>query len=196
MRRPRLAEPLVSQETLESLVQRAQRGDAAAFAALIGRYERTALAIAYARLGDAEAAGDAVQEALLKAWQSLRTLDEPARFAGWLAQIVRNMATDHQRRRQRQRADAGSVEPASLDTPPAELARQERRAAIDAALAALDEVARQIVTLRYFDNLPSREIAALVGLSPAAVDMRLSRARAELRTILDPSTDAPASGGW
>ena len=70
--------------SLEDLVRSAQGSDSRAFAALIGRYERTALAIAYSAIGRGDRAGDAVQEAFARAWQKIGTLKEPARFGSWL----------------------------------------------------------------------------------------------------------------
>ena len=53
------------------LVEQARRGDREAFAALIRQHERTALAVAYAATGEAASAGDATQEAFLRAWQRI-----------------------------------------------------------------------------------------------------------------------------
>ena len=49
----------------------------------------------------------------------------------------------------------------------------------------LDEISRPVVVLRYYEGMPSRDIADLLELTPAAVDMRLSRARKQLRLLLD-----------
>src|SRR5947207_8998062 len=51
-------------------------------------------------------------------------------------------------------------------------------------VARLDEASRTVVVLRYYENLSSADIAELVGATPAAVDMRLSRARRTLRELL------------
>jgi RNA polymerase sigma-70 factor (ECF subfamily) len=186
------------------LVERARKGDAAAFAALIARHERACLAIAYAKLRNPDAAGDVVQEAFLKAWQGIKTLGNAASFGAWLGQIVRNLATDLQRTKLRR----GQVE--SLGTPADGLAADlaadesgnptaiaaghETARLIEEALSKLDETTREIVTLRYFDGLASREIGAMVGMSPAAVDMRLSRARQELRAMLGSVVDPFVAG--
>src|SRR5436309_747359 len=74
----------------EDIVRRAKAGSHEAFAELIRRFERPALAIAFAVLADGEAAGDAVQDAFLRAWQKLDELRQPERFGAWLAGIVRN----------------------------------------------------------------------------------------------------------
>src|SRR6478752_2724151 len=91
------------------LVMRAGRRDPTAFAALVSTHERTALAVAFAVLGDASAAGDVVQDAFIKAWQRLPDLQDPDRFPGWLAQIVRNTAIDARRRQPAPASDVDGV---------------------------------------------------------------------------------------
>lgn len=169
------------------LVLQAKRGDASAFAELIRRFERTALSVAYGCVSDASTAGDVTQEAFLRAWQRLGELKEPDRFGAWLTRIVRNLAADHIRRRPFQQVESMQVleglEPSRID-PTADLDRAEMRHRIDEALHSLDDTTRCAVVMRYYDGLPSKRIGELLGLSPAAVDMRLSRARAELRDKL------------
>lgn len=184
------------------LVDRARSGDAAAFAQLIRLFERTALALAHAALGDANLAADVVQEAFVKAWQRLAELKEPQRFAAWLSRMVRNAAIDARRRRSVLKfqpldaVDAGHLGSDRHD-PAGQFQEREQqrelRRRLDAALGSLDELTRSAVTLRYYEGLSSKQIGELLELSPAAIDMRLSRARAELRQLLTPVADKPQS---
>ena len=193
--------------TWEEVVRRAQHKDASAFARLIDRHERAALSVAFGVLSDANAAGDAVQEAFVRAWERLVDLKEPARFGPWLCGIVRNLAID-QLRRSRNEPRAGSEVPAVKELrhdgrhpgqsyghdPSEELTRRERHDAIAAALDTLDEVSRSAVVLRYYDGLSSKQIGELLDLAPAAVDMRLTRARRVLRDRLGPAELTPGIG--
>lgn len=181
---------------IAALVRRAAGGDRGAFAAVIDAHERPALAIAYATVGCAATAADVVQEAFLRAWQRLGELDDPSRFGAWLARIVRNLSVDAIRRRPRTEVAVEPEHLAALPSAAPEDAAQtaETRQQINDALAQLDEVTRVIVTLRYYQNLSSRQISGLVGLSPAAVDMRLSRARSELRKRLGSCRETGADG--
>lgn len=173
-------------ETTSHLVTRAQAGDAAAFGELIAQHERAALALAYATVREASTAGDVVQDAFLRAWQKIGELQDAGRFGAWLGRIVRNMATDAVRRgpRPTESLDDDRHAATTRGTAPAadeHRERRELRQSIDAALATLDELSRCAVVLRYFEDLSSKEIGDLLDLSPAAVDMRLSRARTQLR---------------
>jgi len=178
------------------LVVRSRRKDAEAFAQLISRYERVALSIAFAVLGNGDAAGDVVQESFLRAWQRLDELKDPRCFGTWLCGIARNLAIDAKRRSKHVKFsfDACSAEPAMIaderlaPDPIDELSRREQQARVADALQELDELTRSAVILRYYDDLSSKEIAELLQISPAAVDMRLSRGRQALKSILNPVT--------
>jgi len=191
----------------DQLVVRSRRGDAAAFAALIGSFERVALSVAFGVTGDAQSAGDVVQDAFLRAWQRIADLKEPERFGGWLCGIVRNLAIDAARARAVRTRVAhdlhevacGGGPPASPELGPLdELGLREECGRVAAALATLDDVSRSAVVLRYYDNLSSKQIGELLGVAPTAVDMRLMRARRQLRAHLEMAEQwqsRPANGG-
>ena len=178
---------------IAGLVRRAQARDATAFAELIGRYERMALSIAYSVLHEPTAAGDVTQDAFIRAWERLGDLKDPARFGPWLSGVVRNGAIDARRRNKLQprsmQADPSQAQAVVASgrwtaDPLDELSRRERHETLESALAELDEVSRSAVVLRYYDNMSSKEIGELLDLAPTAVDMRLSRARQQLRRKL------------
>ena len=180
------------QQELIRLVQQSQQRDPAAFTRLIRRYERTALSVAFSALGgapgDGERAGDVVQEAFVRAWERLPDLKEPASFGPWLCGIVRNLAVDTLRRsRLRPVADPENVDPFQRVAPDPhdELDLQEQRRLVAEALQELDETSRPVVVMRYYEGLSSKEIGEALGIAPAAVDMRLSRARQQLRRKLE-----------
>lgn len=172
--------------TLEALVTLARDGDAAAFEHLVRQFERPALSVACAITGDGHLAGDAVQEGFFRAWRRLGELRDPSRFPAWLTGIVRNAAIDCLRRNRRHAAaDLPAAMPAPEDADPAEAtARRDAQRRLEQALAELDETTRMAVALRYFDGMNSEQIGRMLEISPAAVDMRLMRARRQLRRKL------------
>jgi RNA polymerase sigma-70 factor (ECF subfamily) len=164
------------------LVERAQRKDRAAFDELVRRYERVTLAIAYSIVGNSATAGDVAQEVFLRLWQRLGELNDPDRFLGWFGTIVRNLATDHARRTPK--ASLPAYDDRQVIDPGVLIDQQETRRMINDALSRLDDLTRAAVVLRYYEDLRSNEISELLELSPAAVDMRLSRGRTELKRTL------------
>ena len=185
---------LVKDEATASveLVQRARCGDRSAFAELIDRHERMVLAVAYAITGDANLAGDATQDAFLRAWQAIATLRDDARFNQWLCEIVRRSAIDLNRRRTAQEKASQAARDDRVIDPAAEVDRAELIDRVAEALAALDETSRMVVALRYYEELSSHAIAELLSMTSSAVDMRLSRARAKLKELLGENDHAAA----
>jgi len=156
-----------------------------------------ALSIAYSVLGEATAAGDVTQDAFIRAWERLGDLKDPARFGPWLSGVVRNGAIDARRRRKLQprsmQADPSQAQAVAFNErwnadPLDQLSQRERHDTLESALAELDDISRQAVVLRYYDNMSSKEIGELLDLAPTAVDMRLSRARQQLRRRLGASS--------
>ncbi len=153
----------VLEEPVEAIVRRAQGGDREAFAALVQRFERPALAVAFAVLADGNAAGDTTQEAFVRAWQRLAGLRQPNRFGPWLCGIVRNLARDARRstrRERRRRVDLPCLAVQGSVSPTSELERKEADQRMAAALDSLDEISRMVVVLRYYDNLGAGKLAS------------------------------------
>lgn len=168
------------------LVSEAVRGNASAFAELVRRHERSMLALAYACTRCGTTSADVVQEAYIRVWKRLGDLREPDKFVPWLAQTVRRLSTNALRSPSRRLKLVGdeSLDANSGVNDTDQLEREDTARLIDKAIATLDETTASCVMLRYYQDLSSKEIGAMLDLSPAAVDMRLSRARATLKTAL------------
>jgi RNA polymerase sigma-70 factor (ECF subfamily) len=188
-----LATDQLAADTTE-LVLRARERNADAFSALIRRYERVALSVAWSVTGNSDAAGDVVQDAFLRAWERLGDLKEPPRFATWLCGIARNLAIDARRRGKHMKSatdvsaidSIGPMEGRFVADPADEMDRREQNQRVADAVKTLDDVTRPAVVLRYYDGLSSKEIGEILEMSPAAVDMRLSRGRQQLKKLLEP----------
>lgn len=148
-----------------------------------------------------DAAEDIVQETLLEAWRVLGALRDPRRVDSWLDGICRNVCRRWLRRHAALVARQQSLtewhhrdtedDDEALDLPdplafdPAEaLTRQELARLLDRALAHLPAGAREPLVLRYISGLPIAEIALRLGLSTGAAEVRLHRARRDLRQVL------------
>lgn len=170
------------------IIERAQRGDAAAFSEIIERFQVSVYNLCYRMLshnaGDAE---DAAQEVFLKVWKNIGRFDANRTFSTWVLSIATNHCIDLIRKKRVSTIEIDEtleeILPDSIATPKQELAQKERSGLIRRILDELSETDRAIVVLRYWDELPDREIAAALGLSEAAVKSRLFRARKQLVQI-------------
>jgi RNA polymerase sigma-70 factor (ECF subfamily) len=181
----------------EALCERVAGRDEAAFDLLVERYQQRAFRIAWSILRDAEEARDVSQEAFIRLYQTAGSFAGRARFSTWFYRILVNLSLD-QRRKQRwwrqvfareERADDGEVseldaQPA-LATDPVEALDQERALAqVWEAAAQLSPQQRAALVLQVQDDLPMKEIAAVLGCSEATARVHLHRALTALRRTL------------
>lgn len=162
------------------LVERAQRGDHDAFAALarasIARLDTAARLI----VRDPDLARDAVQDALVRCWRDLPTLRDPGAFDGWLHRLLVNACLDLVRRRRRR---AVEVELTPLHVPAIRdfSGQVIDRDLLDRALAGLAPEWRAIVVLHHLLEVPLPEVAAALGIPLGTAKSRLHRALGVLR---------------
>lgn len=173
--------------TDEEGVRAARAGDSAAFGRLVDRHLPGVLAIARACARRREDALDVAQLVLLRAWQSLGQLQDPARFAPWLHAITRNTARnwlrDHPaRERPLDGVDLEPVDPHSVTSADRGVDEAPIRAAVDALPGDLAEVVR----LRFQGDLSYDEIARSLDIPLSQVRDRLYRAKLALRKVLRP----------
>ncbi len=151
------------------------------------RYQEGAFRAAFLVLRDASEAEDAVQEALVKAYNAISRFREGSAFRPWLLKIVVNQSLTMLKSRHRRSATAErAVIEAGLPIIEIEneIIDRERAQLIWHALGSLKEHERIVVYLRYFLALPERELAEYLGCAPGTVKSRLHRALARLREVV------------
>lgn len=179
-----------SGRTVEAdLVERARRGDAAAFEELVRAHQDVAFRTAWTVSGGADDAEDAAQEAFVKAYRALERFRPGASFRAWLLAIVANEARNRRRAAGRRtsltlRLPVDPRPDAEVQSPEAAVMAGERRAALLAGLEQLSDIDRQVITLRYLLQLSEAETAAALDVPPGTVKSRLSRGLAHLREEL------------
>ncbi|MGZ4278553.1 MAG: RNA polymerase sigma factor [Solirubrobacteraceae bacterium] len=171
------------------LLERARRGDAAAFDALVRAHQHVAFRTACVFSATPHDAEEAAQDAFVKAWRALPRFRAGAPFRPWLLAIVANEARSRgrsagRRARREKRSAALDVAPEPVG-PEGTMLVRERRAELAAALAGLPERDRSVLALRYLLELSERETAAALGCRPGTVKSRASRALERLRGRLE-----------
>lgn len=169
------------------IVQRARRGDAAAFEQLVTAYRDRVYRLALRLCGNEADADEVAQDAFLAAWRGLPNFRGESKFSTWLYQLVNHAAIDLLRREKRQVAaeDIDEVDaPDSAPSPHHLAERNEQRQAVREAVLALPPEQRQVVVLRFMEELSYEEIGAALHLPTGTVKSRLNRAKAALREIL------------
>lgn len=162
-------------------------GDSAALQRLIDREGPRLLRFARGLLGSAEEAEDVVQDTLIRLWTNAAGWTPDARIGTWLHRVCYNASIDRLRRR-RAFVDEGVLQgvPDPGMTADAGLIRSETVRSVRAAMALLPERSRTAILLFHFQDLSQREAAAVMGLSEAAMESLLARARRQLRQSLAP----------
>lgn len=159
------------------LIEAATGGDIESFGELCRRYYAAMAAIAYAVLSDHQLAEDAAQESFARALVNLRNLKSKNRFAPWLAAICRNVAKDMiaTRAKQISTEDISQVDQNNND---------ENSSAIRRAIEQLPAPAKELIVLRYYNSLSYEQISSVLGISHAAINGRLTRAKRKMADYL------------
>jgi RNA polymerase sigma-70 factor (ECF subfamily) len=159
----------------KQLVEAAQKGCIESFGALYEHYYSSMAALAYSVLSDRQLAEDAAQEVFAIACKDIANLKSKEKFAAWLAGICRNTA------KQMLRVQSKKNSPDIRDNSPDANTYQEM---INEAVRQLRPTERELITLRYYDNLPYEKIASVLGISTQAVHGRLTRAKRKIAEYL------------
>lgn len=182
------------------LIARAQRGDLEAFNGLILLHQDALFNIALRTLGDEDRAADAVQDALISAFRSLRTFHGGS-FRAWLARTVVNKCYDEYRRASRHPSipltpivdDEEIEEGLWLRDPSPSLEDRfddsELNDALQTCLKSLPFPARAVLALVDVDGLSYEDAAAALRVPVGTVKSRLARARASMRHSLQNFSD-------
>jgi len=169
------------------LISRARGGDRDAFGALVEQYRDNVYRLAYRMCGNAYDADEAAQEAFVAAWRALPNFRGDAKFSTWLYRLTTNAAIDVMRREKRHQTvgDGEMVDLADdADSPQETVERTEQQEAVQKALATLSEEYREVLLLRYMEELDYAEIAEVLLLPSGTVKSRINRAKVALKTAL------------
>lgn len=182
-----MTEPLAAQETEDSLVAQAIGGDKSAFTRLYDlHHDRVYRHVLY-RVPSSEDAEDLTQLVFLQAWRAVpRYKLTGTPFVAWLFTIAHNLVMSFYRRSKiTSPLEDNAREDRSENDPEQSAVVKFDQERIRAAITQLRPEHQQVVTLRFLENLPHRDIADVLGKSEGAVRVIQHRALGELRRILE-----------
>jgi RNA polymerase sigma-70 factor (ECF subfamily) len=172
------------------LVRRVGEGDASAIAELVARKLPRMTALAYRLLGDAAEAEDVVQDLFVRVWaQASRWQPGAAKFDTWMHRVALNLCTDRLRKRREMPLPDDWDAPDPADAVDAAIEAEEEKDRIGRALAALAPRQREAIVLTYYQELPNRDAADLMGIQIDALESLLARGRRAVKDRLGRGED-------
>ena len=180
-------------------VGQALAGDRTAFDRLIKRYQRQAAAVAFRLLGNTQDSLEVTQDAFLKAYTSLASLQKADAFGGWLMRIVSNLSLNYRRSRKvrsqlplddllssggESGSDFGVTDSAATGDPVRAIESRELGVRLNEALKLLPEKQRLAIVMFTIEELPQKQVAETLGCSVEAVKWHVFQGRKKLRELL------------
>ncbi len=188
-------------DTDQDLVAAARGGDRRALERLLERHQGAVYRFGVKMCGEPEDAKDVLQETLLAAVRTLPEFRGDASITTWLYTIARSFCLKKRRTSKfaperveslEAQAEAANQVPDAARGPEEDAAGRQLRGALDAAIAELDPMYREVLVLRDVEGLSAAEVAEVMGLSVEAVKSRLHRARVAVRDRVAPLLAPPS----
>lgn len=174
-----------------ALIARVRNGETAAFEQIYRRFERPVFNLAWRMLGDADAAREILQDAMLKVFQRIGQYRSDAPFWAWLRQIATNEAL--MRLRRDKHVDDRAEVPEVIDETAPPWVRADS-AALERALAGLSALTRSVLWLYHVEGYAHHEIAEQLGRTVSFSKSQVARGTARLRELLACVPDEPTPG--
>lgn len=170
------------------MIERASRGDAAAFNRLMEQHERRMYAVALRMCGNREDAQDCLQEAMLRVYRAIGGFKGQSSFSTWVYRITMNTCLDELRRKKNRQStsldsllDMGWSPSDDTNAPEKQAMRSELRRNLNRAIQELPEEMRSAVVLRDIQGFSYEEIAHMLEINVGTIKSRISRGREKLR---------------
>ena len=180
------AEPLLTPGEENRIIRRLSAGDEEALGTLMDRYGGALLHFAHRLVGDMQMAEEICQDTMLKAWQQAGSFRMDGHLKAWLFRVARNNAIDYIRRKRlpMEEFQAASETPATDQQPELEAERSWLTEAIIDSLDILPEQYREVIDMRFFQDMGYQEIAAVLKIPLGTVKSRLNYALKGLTRVL------------
>ena len=176
----------MSEDNLEDglLVLRCQRGDPEAFREIVNRWEPRLYYYLRRMLTDDSAVWDVLQETWLAVFRDLRALADVRKFPAWLYRVSRAKAVDSMRKQNRYVEPPAEQEIDGAEDGSIILMAQEEAQLVHEQLGKLNTIHREVLTLRFLEDFPVKEIGEILRVSEGTVRSRLHYAKKALSPLL------------
>jgi RNA polymerase sigma-70 factor (TIGR02954 family) len=164
----------------ENLVKKASRGDEEAFTLLLEEHKAKLYRIAYAHFKNEQDSLEALQETVYRAFKGIRKLKEPQYFSTWITRILLNYCTDELKRKGRNTP----VEEVYSAEYSSSVGMDDTGIVIRMAVERLQPQWKQLIILKYYEDLTISQISQMLNWPDGTVKTRLSRAIQELRKLV------------
>jgi RNA polymerase sigma-70 factor (ECF subfamily) len=171
--------------TDRAIIDQVLGGDVEAYARLVDRHYDRCARLATRILGNREDAEEALQDAFLRAFRALGEYEDRERFTAWLTRILVNQCRTMLLRTRRRESVFLDVDPRELEVAVESAASEGAWPELERALARLPAQQREAVVLKYAGDLTYEEMARITGAGESALKMRVQRAFARLRALLE-----------
>lgn len=162
---------------IDELVKKAQMGNDGAFCELINEYKIQLYKIAFAYFKNENDALEAVQEATFRAYRNIKKLKYPQYFKTWLIRILMNYCTDEKKRKNKWKCLI--VGEGEIDT-----GFDENKIELHDLVYRLEPKYRQIIILKYFEDLTIKEVAEIMERPEGTIKTWLNQALKDLRLMI------------
>ncbi|MFL5644606.1 MAG: RNA polymerase sigma factor [Chloroflexota bacterium] len=176
------------------LVERAQKGDRAAYEELATGVTRQLFMVASRIVRDRDAAEEAVQQTLVAIWRDLPSLRDPDRFEAWAYRTVVRFCQSALRRQRRLGITIVDLSE-SVAGSNGGLEDVERRDQLEPAFRALSSEHRTVVVLHHYVGMSLGDIAEILDVPYGTVGSRLHHAMRAMRATIDAGNRATVTGG-
>jgi len=169
------------------LIEKFQKGEQQAFNQLVLKYQKKIYDLVYRMIRNNEDALDLAQEVFVKAYSNLKDFKREAAFYTWLYRIALNLSFNHARQKKVRSfvslVELGDTLPAK-NNPADDLQQNQITMAIDKAVLTLPKKQRSVFVLRYYDQMPYKQMSEVLGKTEGSLKASYFQALKKLQKQL------------
>jgi RNA polymerase sigma-70 factor (ECF subfamily) len=171
-------------------IEQVLEGKTNAFSYIVDQHKNKAFNLAFRICGNHEEAEELAQDSFLKAYRALRSFKMKSSFATWFYRIVYNTTISHVRLKRKgvlslEDFPADATDFIGTNTNEVEAEKEYRNSLVNFALQKITEEERGLISLYYYEEMSTDEIADVTGISKSNIKVKLFRARQKMQEIIE-----------